>query len=80
MSNIAREIFLHYASSAVDRVILGMRKRYTPVKERGFILNGITYEIAPPEIKEDSFEIDLISDIPLSFFKRVKKEISKFNF
>lgn len=90
MSNILREIFLHYASSSADRLIMEMRKRYTPVKKRGFILNGITYEIASPEIKEDSFEIDLISDIPngelisvaspASFFKRVKKEISGFKF
>lgn len=90
MSNILREVFLEYATASVDRVIVEMRKRYTPVEKRGFILNGITYKISLPEIKEDSFEVDLISDIPkdelisgaspASFFKRVRKELSELNF
>ncbi|MBI3815243.1 MAG: hypothetical protein HY279_12375, partial [Nitrospinae bacterium] len=85
-----RDIILHYISLAVEMVIREMRKKYTPAGERRFNLNDIGYEIGFPELKGDNFEIDLISDMPkgelisgaspVSFFKRVKKEISGFNF
>ena len=64
MSTFRQQLFLQFASQGLAASIEAFNAKYQPKKENRFNFDGITYEIGPARLNEDSITFEISSKIP----------------
>jgi len=64
MANFRQQLFHEYASRGITTSIEAFKAKYQPKKESRFNVDGITYEIGPARLSEDSIEFEISSKMP----------------
>jgi hypothetical protein len=64
MANFRQQLFHEYASRGISTSIEAFKTKYQPKKESRFNVDGITYEIGPARLSDDSIEFEISSKIP----------------
>lgn len=64
MSTFKQQLFLQFANQGLHASSAAFMNEYQPKKDNRFNYEGITYEIAPPRLHENSIEFEISSKIP----------------
>ena len=64
MSTFRQQLFHQFASQGLAASIEAFNAQYQPKKENRFNFEGITYEIGPARLSEDSITFEISSKIP----------------
>ena len=64
MSTFKQQLFLQFASQGLQASSVTFMNEYQPKKDNRFHYEGITYEIAPPRLHENSIEFEISSKVP----------------
>jgi hypothetical protein len=64
MPNFRQQLFQEFASKGLVTSVEAYKTKHQPKKESRFNIDGITYEIGPARLREDSVEFEISSKIP----------------
>ncbi|MBI2881743.1 MAG: hypothetical protein HYY21_09125 [Candidatus Tectomicrobia bacterium] len=64
MGNLKEQLFLEFASEALSSLTEEFREKYVSKKGDRFNVQGLTYEIGSPVIKDGEIEFEISSKIP----------------
>lgn len=64
MSNFRQQLFQEFAARGIAASVETFKTNYQPKKESRFNVDGITYEIGPARLHEESIEFEISSKIP----------------
>ena len=64
MSNFRQQLFQEFAARGIAASVEAFKTNYQPKKESRFNVDGITYEIGPARLYEESIEFEISSKIP----------------
>jgi hypothetical protein len=64
MPSFRQQLFQEFASRGIAASIEAFKTKYQPKKESRFNVDGITYEIGPARLHEESIEFEISSKIP----------------
>jgi hypothetical protein len=64
MANFRQQLFLEFASKGLGTSVEVFKEKYQPKKENRFNVEGITYEIGSPRLRENCIEFEISSKVP----------------
>ncbi|MGE3540611.1 MAG: hypothetical protein AB7N91_24625 [Candidatus Tectimicrobiota bacterium] len=87
MATFRQQLFHQFASKGLMSSIQAFNAQFQPKKEQRFNVDGITYEIGPARLQEDSISFEISSKIPQdelteredfeSYFAAIKQFLSQ---
>ncbi|MFQ5912891.1 MAG: hypothetical protein ACE5JS_06890 [Nitrospinota bacterium] len=79
MSTLRAQLFLEYAAEALSKLTGEFREKYVSKKGDRFNIQGVTYEIGTPVLRDSQIEFEISSKIPQDEFGGDMTQTKYFN-
>jgi hypothetical protein len=79
MSQLKDQLFLEFAAKALSDLTDEFREKFLSKKGDRFNIQGVTYELGSPAIKEGEIEFEISSKIPQDELGKNSTEVKYFN-